>query len=191
MPEHPYGDTVDLEDLINAIKVFKSDKWNYKAVRILKYWFSFKFLYDNFNNYELKQHHVPIYSESLEFGACRTYNLKTEIILHKILISIDEIWKTLGALPSINSIRYCRIIASSGDARIEFTYNGMQYLVATPFGNDGYWWIRPTEAIKSPEDNSNVAEISAAFRNHKTSFVRKLFGYIKYFSFIKSRFHDL
>jgi hypothetical protein len=96
-------------------------------------------------------------------------------------VSRGTIAGILKQVDGVENVRRPRFVKSH-DVRIEFSYQGREYVVWEPYGDNSRYWIGLKE---SEAGDANVLMLEAAFKRYRPPLYRQIIGDILSLRFLK------
>jgi hypothetical protein len=88
----------------------------------------------------------------------------TAFEIENTLISRRGIAKLLRKTPGVTDVRLGGRFGSANDVRVSFTYEGVEYEVEEPFGDNARYLVGPRDPSSS---TSSIGQVEAAFRGYR------------------------
>ncbi|MCL1142547.1 hypothetical protein [Shewanella gaetbuli] len=92
--------------------------------------------------------------------------------IESVYMPLSQIANTLEKIEGVSQIRNRKMFSSQDEIHIRFKFNGIDYIVWEPYGDNSRFWLGPDR----DEYDDNIVEIFNLFRLYKPPFVTGLVG---------------
>lgn len=86
--------------------------------------------------------------------------------------SLRNLAKTIATVEGVTEVKVCRPFSGQGDVRARFRYQGDEFAVVEPFGDNSRYWIGPV----SENRRRDVSPIEGQLRSYVPSLFRRILG---------------
>jgi len=86
--------------------------------------------------------------------------------------SIRNLAKTIGSVDGVTDVEVCKPFSGERDVRAKFRYQGDEFVVVEPFGDNSRYWIGPV----SENSRRDLSSIEKQIRSYVPPFFRRIVG---------------
>lgn len=98
-------------------------------------------------------------------------------------ISPKRIAKLLAESPYTSNVKCRRLFGPDAETHVTFTYNGSNYIVWEPYGDNSRYWIGPKDEMERSVD---ITPIEDVFRIYKPPLIRRIIGNVLTLRFLSN-----
>jgi hypothetical protein len=120
-----------------------------------------------------------------EVPTVKTYPIKDEtgqpfaVEVEVAYCGIRSLAQTIASVEGVADVRVCKPFSGSGDVRAKFRYQGDEFAVVEPFGDNSRYWIGPV--AQAP--HRDVSPIESQLKAFRPSLLRRVVGDLVTFNF--------
>ncbi len=90
-----------------------------------------------------------------------------------VYVGLSRVASLLSSVSGVSGVQVRRLLESSSEVRVRFSYMGSDFVVSEPFGDNSRYWIGPREEVSGPVD---VSDIERAFLRYRPPLIVRVFG---------------
>ena len=111
----------------------------------------------------------------------RTYELRRDddyflaFEIENVYVRPKKVGEILSAVDGVTGVTVGKSSRESRDVHVKFKYQGIEYIVWEPFGDNSRYWIGP-EQENGQSSDIDIAPLAKAFREYEPPFLVKVFG---------------
>jgi hypothetical protein len=113
-----------------------------------------------------------------EVPTVKTYPIKDEagqpfaVEVEVAYCGIRTLARTIASVAGVTDVSVCKPFSGSGDVRAKFHYQGDEFAVVEPFGDNSRYWIGPAAQVP----HRDVSPIEAQLKAFSPSLLRRVVG---------------
>lgn len=113
-----------------------------------------------------------------EVPTVKTYPVKDEtgrpfaVEVEVAYCGIRSLAQTIAAVEGVTDVEVCKTFSGNGDVRAKFRYQGEEFAVVEPFGDNSRYWIGPV----AQASHRDVSPIESRLQAFKPSLLRRVVG---------------
>lgn len=86
--------------------------------------------------------------------------------------SVRNLAKTIASVDGVTDVKVCKPFSGEGDVRAKFRYQGDEFIVVEPFGDNSRYWIGPV----SENLRRDLSSLEKQIRSYMPPLFRRIFG---------------
>lgn len=122
--------------------------------------------------------HMGLRPDVDEWPSMKTYPIRDEtgrsfaVEVDMAYCSLRKLAKVIETIEGVTEAKICKPFSGHGDVRAQFRYQGYDFAIVEPFGDNSRYWIGPV----SETSTVDVSPIEEQLKSYVPSLIRRLIG---------------